>query len=144
MEDEKTKGFIFKLDIEKAFDKLSWDFIEYILEKKRYPTEWRSWISACVKNVNLSILINGKLYGRIFSNRGLRQATGLSINLSKSSLIPMNISNERSKEVENLWNIPIQNLSIDYLGVTLGGKPNSKAYWNKMDGKIQKKLNNWK
>lgn len=32
---KKTKGFIFKLDIEKVFNKLSCDFIEYILEKQK-------------------------------------------------------------------------------------------------------------
>lgn len=26
----KTKGFVIKLDIEQAFDKINWDFIDYM------------------------------------------------------------------------------------------------------------------
>lgn len=33
---KKTKGFIIKLDIEKAFDKIQWRFIDFMLRKKGY------------------------------------------------------------------------------------------------------------
>lgn len=61
----KSKGFVVKLDIEKASDKLNWDFIDLMLNKKNYPLKWRKWIQACIKNINYSILINGKPHGRI-------------------------------------------------------------------------------
>lgn len=34
---KKIKGFVFKLDIEKAFDKINWNFINYMLMKKQFP-----------------------------------------------------------------------------------------------------------
>ena len=33
----KSGGFVVKLDIKKAFDKISWEFIDFILQKKNYP-----------------------------------------------------------------------------------------------------------
>lgn len=48
---KKTKGFVIKLDIEKAFDKISWRFIDYILMKKNYSSDWRKMIANCISSV---------------------------------------------------------------------------------------------
>lgn len=48
---KKIKGFVLKLDIEKAFDKIGWGFIDYMLLKKNFPNKWKSWIKACICNV---------------------------------------------------------------------------------------------
>ncbi|KAA0040707.1 LINE-1 retrotransposable element ORF2 protein [Cucumis melo var. makuwa] len=74
----KSKGYVLKLDIEKAFDKVRWEFIDYMLKVKNYPSKWRSWINACISNVQYSILINGRPKGRIIPNRGLRQGDPIS------------------------------------------------------------------
>lgn len=44
----KKKGVIIKLDVEKAFDKISWDFINTVLFYKGYPPMWRKWIRELV------------------------------------------------------------------------------------------------
>ncbi|TYK00226.1 LINE-1 retrotransposable element ORF2 protein [Cucumis melo var. makuwa] len=74
----KTKGYVLKLDIEKAFDKVRWDFIDYMLRVKNYPLKWRSWIKACISSIQYSILINGRPRGKILPNRGLRQGDPIS------------------------------------------------------------------
>ncbi|KAA0065894.1 LINE-1 retrotransposable element ORF2 protein [Cucumis melo var. makuwa] len=73
-----------------------------------------------------------------------KAASGLTINRSKSSITLVNIPTNRSAEVANLWNFPTRPFPIDYLGVPLGGKPNSKGFWTNIVDKIQKKLNGWK
>ncbi|KAA0025183.1 reverse transcriptase [Cucumis melo var. makuwa] len=75
---KKSKGFVLKFDLLKAFDKISWSFIDFILEKKNFPNKWRSWIKACISNVHYSILINGNPKGRIKACRGIRQGNPLS------------------------------------------------------------------
>lgn len=33
-----------KLDIEKTFDKINWNFIDFMLLKKSFSLKWRNWI----------------------------------------------------------------------------------------------------
>ena len=71
------------------------------------------------------------------------KASGLNINLSKSPISPINISNGRARIVADKWDIPTIHLSILYLGVPLGGNPKLSSFWDKVDVKINKKLTNW-
>lgn len=34
---KKSKGFVLKLDVEKAFNRIRWKSIDYTLQKKNYP-----------------------------------------------------------------------------------------------------------
>jgi len=67
-----------KLDIEKAYDHVSWSFLLEILEKTRFPSKWRKWISFCISTVRFSILINGEPAGLFSRSRCLRQGDPLS------------------------------------------------------------------
>ncbi|TYK21642.1 LINE-1 retrotransposable element ORF2 protein [Cucumis melo var. makuwa] len=75
---KKIQGFVIKLDIEKAFDKLNWRFIDFMLMKKGYPFRWRKWIRACISSVQYSIIINGRPRGKIQPSRGIRQGDPIS------------------------------------------------------------------
>ena len=70
--------FVFKIDLEKAFDTINWKFNDLLLIKKNCPHRWRKWIKACITGVQYSIIINGQPKGRIIPKRGLRQGNPLS------------------------------------------------------------------
>ena len=66
-------GLICKLDVEKAFDHVSWSFLLQLLERSGFSAKWRQKILFCLSTVCFSILINGSPCGFFGSTRGLRQ-----------------------------------------------------------------------
>lgn len=54
-------GLICKHDLEKAYDHVNCNFLDYVLERMGSGIKWRSWILFCVRTVNFSILVSGSL-----------------------------------------------------------------------------------
>jgi len=48
-----------KIDLEKAYDRVSWDFMRIVLLQINVPLEVTDWIMACVTSTTFSLLING-------------------------------------------------------------------------------------
>ncbi|KAI0519488.1 hypothetical protein KFK09_006936 [Dendrobium nobile] len=70
--------FCAKLDIKKAFDSVSREFLLACMLQKGFPKPFISWIKAYITNVNFSIIIDGALEGLFSSSAGLRQGCPLS------------------------------------------------------------------
>ncbi|GKE82719.1 RNA-directed DNA polymerase, eukaryota, reverse transcriptase zinc-binding domain protein [Tanacetum coccineum] len=49
----------FKVDFEKAYDSVRWDFLDDILVKFGFGIKWRGWIQNCLNSSKGSILVNG-------------------------------------------------------------------------------------
>ena len=49
LQPKKQRGVIFKIDFEKAYDSVSWDFVEDVLKKKGFEERLRSWITQTVR-----------------------------------------------------------------------------------------------
>lgn len=71
------KGIICKVDLEKAYYRVNWDFLDYVLRKKGFVAKWKMWISGCISFVHYAILINGTSRGFFEANRGLQQGDPL-------------------------------------------------------------------
>ena len=56
---KKEKAAILKLDFHKAFDCVSWKFLDWVQTQMGFPASWRRWISSCVNSASASILLNG-------------------------------------------------------------------------------------
>jgi len=52
-----------KIDMEKAFDRMEWDFLFTIMLKLGFHPTWVNWIQICVSSVSFSILLNGSPFG---------------------------------------------------------------------------------
>ncbi|GJT47353.1 putative RNA-directed DNA polymerase [Tanacetum coccineum] len=64
---------LFKVDFEKAFDSVNWNFLLYVMEKMGFGVKWRHWIIGCISSASVSVLINGSPSCEFTMERDLRQ-----------------------------------------------------------------------
>jgi hypothetical protein len=74
----REPGVLCKLDMEKAYDHVDWNFLLYLLKRCGFGEKWYSWIKHCISSVRFSVLINESLSGFFGSLRGVRQGDPLS------------------------------------------------------------------
>ncbi|RVW37434.1 putative mitochondrial protein [Vitis vinifera] len=74
----REEGVVFKINFEKAYDHVSWDFLDHVLEKKGFSPRWRNWMRGCLSMVSFAVLVNGNAKGWVKASRGLTQGDPLS------------------------------------------------------------------
>lgn len=73
-----TPRICFKLDISKAFDTISWEFLFNLLELMGFGTRFIGWIHKCITGSMVSVKVNGALEGYFNCKSGLKQGDPLS------------------------------------------------------------------
>jgi len=78
--DKKGKGgwVALKLDMEKAYDKLNWKFLFFIMQKFGFDAKFVNWIQECIQTTSMSILINNDPTDHFKPSQGLRKGDPLS------------------------------------------------------------------
>ena len=71
-------GVVCKLDIEKAYDHLNWEFVLEVTRRKGFGQRWLTWFSWCMSTASFSISSIGTSAGFFRTTRGLRQGDPLS------------------------------------------------------------------
>lgn len=71
----------FKIDLEKVYDKICWDFLRVTVKDFRFPMSMINFIMKYVSSSKLSILWNGGKTEEFKPTRGLRQGDPLSLYL---------------------------------------------------------------
>lgn len=69
---------ILKVDLQKAYDTIHWDFIEEALRYLKFDNIFIGWLMECVSTTSFSVSINGQLHGFFKGKRELRQRDPLS------------------------------------------------------------------
>eukprot|EP00253_Pinus_taeda_P034852 PITA_34852 len=75
---KKKKGSVLKIDLSKAYDRISWLYLRMLLTHVGFSYPFVSWIMGCITNVSFVVLVNGAATSFFNSQRGLRQGCPLS------------------------------------------------------------------
>ncbi|GKD47523.1 putative RNA-directed DNA polymerase, partial [Tanacetum coccineum] len=74
----RGQGLIFKIDFEKAYDCMNWDYIRDVMMQMGFGLKWCNWVDACLRLASISILVNGSPTEEFRMTRGIRQGDPLS------------------------------------------------------------------
>jgi hypothetical protein len=75
---KKLDGVLFKIDFEKAYDKVKWSFLQQALRMKGFPPEWCNWIARFIQGGSVRIKVNDDIGYYFQTLKGLRQGDPLS------------------------------------------------------------------
>ncbi|XP_057444081.1 uncharacterized protein LOC130736256 [Lotus japonicus] len=80
--DANRKGvptMVFKVDYEKAYDSIKWNFLFYMIERMKFDRKWISWIRGCLSSSSVSVLVNGSPTEEFKMEKGLRQGDQIAL-----------------------------------------------------------------
>ncbi|GKB94345.1 RNA-directed DNA polymerase, eukaryota, reverse transcriptase zinc-binding domain protein, partial [Tanacetum coccineum] len=73
-----AKRCAMKIDIQKAYDTVNWEFLRSYLTLVGFHETMINWIMVCISSASFSIYVNGELCGFFKGGRGLRQGDPIS------------------------------------------------------------------
>jgi hypothetical protein len=77
---KKMDGVVLKIDFEKAYDSINWDFIEEVMERKGFNTQLKSWIMSTIKGGGCVLTSTGRM--ALFQNIQGVEARGSSLSVN--------------------------------------------------------------
>ena len=75
---KKLNGVIFKVDFEKAYDKVKWHFVQQMLRMKGFSPKWCRWVENFISGGSVSIKVNDDIGHYFQTKKGIRQGDPLS------------------------------------------------------------------
>src|SRR4051812_32463501 len=73
----KKSCFFLKVDFEKAYDSVSWDYLRFVLKEMGFGDKWLMWLEPSVFESFMSILVNASPTKDFLVHKGLRQGDPL-------------------------------------------------------------------
>ena len=101
------RGIILKLDFEKAYDSVNWEFLFSMMMNFGFGEKCMKWIKTCISTAKISILVNGSPSAEFIPQKGLRQGDPLSPFLFNIAADGLNLLIERAKKLGYLRGVTI-------------------------------------
>ena len=75
---KNQRGVFLKLDFQKAYDRLDWEFLRPALDRRGFDDRRLSWVMQLVRSGSTAINFNGVVGPYLRSSRGVRQGDPIS------------------------------------------------------------------
>lgn len=75
---KKNDCLVFKVDFERAYNCVAWDYLRDFMGRMGFTRKWISWMEACVYSSSMSIRVHGSPTKDFQVKRGLHQGDPLS------------------------------------------------------------------
>eukprot|EP00253_Pinus_taeda_P003177 PITA_03177 len=162
---------LLKIDLSKAVDSISWEYLQKILKAFGFASSWIRWINNLISSTFFSILINGIPSSTFRPSRGIRQgdpllpflfvilAKGLGHNINsailsrnlkgalinkvKSQIFFFNTLPTTQREIACILGFSIASLPSNYLGAPLIASALKHSSWTNLLEKLEAKLFLW-
>ncbi|KAI3775666.1 hypothetical protein L1987_45415 [Smallanthus sonchifolius] len=70
--------FMFKIDFEKAYDNVHWEFLISVMRQMKFLEKWCMWIKGVLESARSSVLVNGSPTFEFGCGKGIRQGDPMS------------------------------------------------------------------
>ncbi|GJS54022.1 RNA-directed DNA polymerase, eukaryota [Tanacetum coccineum] len=156
---KKRQTMIFKVDFEKAYDSVRWDYLDDVLHKFGFGSKWRHWIQNCLQSSKGSILslhlsfqnvVNegqwseSNIHTMILALDCFFKASGLRLNLHKSKIMGIAVEDELVSRAALKMGCSTLKAPFSYLGIKVGGSMSRIKAWDDIVEKLQSRLSKWK
>ncbi|WVZ75277.1 LOW QUALITY PROTEIN: hypothetical protein U9M48_023349 [Paspalum notatum var. saurae] len=121
----KQNGVIFKIDFEKSYDKMRWDFLHQALRMKGFSPLWCTW------GGNVGVKVNDQIGSYFQTQKGLRQEDPLSPILFNFVLSSLKINFHKSE---------VGVLPFRYFGIPMHFRKLRNKDWKPLEDRLEKKL----
>ncbi|KAE8805592.1 hypothetical protein D1007_18258 [Hordeum vulgare] len=103
---QKTPALLLKLDIAKAFNSVSWEYLLKLVQRLGISARWRDWITALMSSSSSACSLNVVTDEDIIHQRGLRQGNTPSPLLFIIAIDPLHMLLEQETGEEILQPLP--------------------------------------
>ncbi|GJZ18942.1 RNA-directed DNA polymerase, eukaryota, reverse transcriptase zinc-binding domain protein [Tanacetum coccineum] len=133
---------ISKVDFEKAFDSVSWKYLDFVLLNLGFGSKWCSWIRACLSSSRASVLVNGSPTSEFSIKHGLRQGDPLSpfLFMGYITLFLPRVSDVDVSSVASNSGCASGSFPFTYLGLPIGSNMSLTSSWQVLLDMFQSKL----
>ncbi|GJW91592.1 RNA-directed DNA polymerase, eukaryota, reverse transcriptase zinc-binding domain protein [Tanacetum coccineum] len=159
------QAMVFKVDFEKAYDSVRWDFVEDILRKFGFGDKWCTWIrsyAGLFKGIKLgsSLQMSHLFYAddAIFMGQWNQsnidtitrvldvfyRASGLRINMHKSKLMGISVDADLVKQAASKIGCMVLKTPFQYLGSRVGDLRSRIQSWIEIIEGMEARLSRWK
>lgn len=147
---KKQSGILFKVDFEKAYDKIKWPFVYQMLKLKGFPDKWCNWMMSIMRGGKVSVRVND-FFGPYFkTHTGLRQGDPMSpllFDLAADALAILLKNANKNQLVKGIvpelvdGGINILQYADDTIPVDAVRIRNK--HWKKIENKVENRLSCW-